>query len=76
MFTTYHLLQVESVLRSTIRMKSKDGHTLGLTILRHTLHSLSHPCLAERSKIVASPSAFPLHDWGQHADVNNIDIRY
>jgi len=68
--------QVEKLLHSTIRIKNKEGHALGLTILRHTLHSLSHPCLAERSKIVATPAPFPLNDWGQHADVNNLDIRW
>jgi len=67
---------VEEVLQSALATQNKEGHMLALTILRHAMHSLSHPCLAERSKIVSTPSSFPLHDWGQPSDLTNLDMKW
>jgi len=67
---------VEEVLQSALAVQNKEGHMLALTILRHALHSLSHPCLAERSKIVSNPSSFPLNDWGQPSDLTNLDMKW
>jgi len=67
---------VEEVLKFALAVQNKEGHQLALTILRHALHSLSHPCLAERSKIVSNPSSFPLNDWGQPSDLTNLDMKW
>jgi len=67
---------VEEVLQSALSVQNKEGHMLALTILRHALHSLSHPCLAERSKIVSTPSSFPLSDWGMPSDLTSLDMKW
>ena len=67
---------LEEVLASALCVHNKEGHTQALTVLRHATHSLSHLCLAERSKIVSSPSTFPLEDWGQSSDLSSLDIKW
>lgn len=71
-----YVSEVEEVLESALSVHNKEGHTQALTILRHLTHSLSHICLAERSKIVSTPSPFPLEDWGQSSDLSNLDIKW
>ena len=67
---------LEDVFRPTLSLANREGHALALTALRHALHSLTHPCLAERSRIVASPSPCALHDWGAPSDLSNLGIKW
>ena len=71
-----HVGRVADTLSPLLGLHNKEGHGLAITILRHLLASLSQLCLAHRSRIVARPAAFPLHDWGRPSDLSNLDIEW
>ena len=64
------------MLHHALALANREGHQLALTVLRHALHSLTHPCLAERSRIVSIPSPQPVTDWGRPSDLASLKMKW
>ena len=71
-----YVSQIESVLKAALRLVNREGHQQALAVLRHTLHSLTHPCLARQSGIVACPSSNRLKDWGRASDLSKLHVQW
>ena len=71
-----YVSEIEGVLRAALKLVNREGHQQTLAVLRHTLHSLTHPCLARQSGIVASPSSNRLRDWGRASDLSKLHVQW
>ena len=64
------------VLEIGLSTRNREGHAAVLTLLRHILHALSHPCLKERTGIVSESSKNPLLDWGRSANLEKLNVKW
>ena len=71
-----YVAHIEGVLKPALQLVNREAHQQALAVLRHTLHSLTHPCLARQSGIVANPSPNRLNDWGRASDLSSLHVQW
>ena len=59
-----------------MKVRNKEGFLATLTVFRNSLHSLVHPGLLERGRIVAQPAQDSREDWGHPADLTQLDVKW
>ena len=69
------------VLLLAMKTRNREGFLATLTVFRMSLHSLSHPRMADRGSSAArldldTPEADPTGDWGRPADLHNLDVQW
>ncbi len=64
------------VLVLAMKTRNREGFLAALTVFRMTLHSLSHPRLADRGAPAAHPGLHNTEDWGRPADLHNLDVKW